>query len=201
MSNEIKNMIESIKPGSIDEDMTLTDLLEDLHNHYRVAERRASWDNIKGNDYVIEVYDLAGHKAVWIDDQYDAKLSVLDEDESKLDPEQIIRNIVDGWDHDDQSDIEWLHAWGYLDIDAVEVTADYDEPVNVLEIGCYGGYSPAKLVTDIDPYGDTKPSDILVEWDNAKAAQAWIDEMDSREIVLAHNEMGRASYYIVAVNK
>ena len=100
------------------------------------------------------------------------------------DPEDVVRAIIDGWEHD-ETDLSWLVAWGY-DIEGLTPPPPdgYTGPCKIVAVGCYGGYQSADYVDDT--------------WPNIAAAEAWIAEQYQHQYDLAHNEMGRPTYRIVA---
>jgi len=192
--NEIDTIEELVKltfpdyDPDIDDYVDIVDIV--LSEGKLIAERRASWDNIKGNDYVVAIYELGGHRLIWVDDQYDPELVVLEH--SNQTPEEIIRDIIEDWEHE-ETDLEWMLAWGYDDVlDAAIVPDDYDDTVNVLRIGNYYGCDTYTIIRDDDDIDAP-----IREWPNAKAARKWIDEQESGTYMLAHGEAGIPSYRII----
>ena len=82
------------------------------------------------------------------------------------------------------------YQWGLSDPDDDAVRADDDSPCKIVVKGCYYGYTPYNYATG--ERGET------LVFDNAPAAQAWINEQESKTYYLSHNEADRPHYTIVS---
>ena len=101
----------------------------------------------------------------------------------------FLRSCAREWAvNDDLPQLE-LYRWGLFAPADDAVDADYAEPVVIVSVGCYHGWTPIDYVKT--HAGDT------IEFNCAADAQAWIDEHNAGTYYLGHNEAGRPSYTIV----
>jgi len=118
---------------------------------------------------------------------------LLDSEEADAalqDPETFLRDRASAWaDNSDDPRLE-RYQWGLSDPDDDAVRADDDSPCKIVVTGCYYGYMPYNYATG--ERGET------LVFDNAPAAQAWINKQKSKTYHLSHNEAGRPHYTIVS---
>ena len=118
---------------------------------------------------------------------------LLDTDEAQTalaDTDAYLRDAADAW-ADSMPDPQMeRYQWGIADPANDVVSANFTRPCRIVVKGCYYGYTPYDYVTD--ERGET------LIFDNAAAAQAWIDEQEAGRYDLGHNEAGRPTSYIVA---
>ena len=128
-----------------------------------------------------------------IEEDADNREYLLDTDEAQTalaDTDAYLRDAADAW-ADSMPDPQMeRYQWGIADPANDVVSADDTRPCRIVVKGCYYGYTPYDYATD--ERGET------LIFDNAAAAQAWIDEQEAGRYDLGHNEAGRPTSYIVA---
>ena len=118
---------------------------------------------------------------------------LLDTDEAQTalaDTDAYLRDAADAWAENMPDPQMERYQWGIADPANDVVSADDPRPCRIVVKGCYHGYTPYSYATD--ERGET------LIFDNAAAAQAWIDDQESGRYYLDHNEAGRPTYYIIA---
>ena len=130
---------------------------------------------------------------ILVEEDADNREYLLDADEAQtaLDsPAAFLEDAAAAWaDSMPKPQLE-RYQWGIADPANDVVSADDTRPCRIVTKGCYYGYTPYDYATD--ERGET------LIFDNAAAAQAWIDEQESGRYYLDHNEAGRPTYYIIA---
>lgn len=152
------------------------------YNNLRVALYRVTKDiaNAKIGDLLL------------IEEDADNREYLLDAREAQTalaSPADFLKDAAWAWaDNMPEPQLE-RYQWGIDDPANDAVSADDDRPCRIVVKGCYYGYTPYDYATD--ERGET------LMFDNAAAAQAWIDEQESGRYDLGNNEAGRPTAYIV----
>ena len=122
----------------------------------------------------------------------DTRDYLLDDSEAQTalaNPDDYLRSCASAWaDNETYWQLE-RYRWGIDDPANDAVAEEYKEPCRIVVKGCYYGYTPYDYACD----NTGEP----IDFDNAPAAQAWIDEQEAGTYYLSHNEAGRPTYIIV----
>ena len=122
----------------------------------------------------------------------DSRDFLLDASEARsalANPDDFLRSCASAWANNETYWQLERYRWGIDDPANDAVSEGYDKPCVVVVKGCYNGYAPYNYACD--DAGDS------LEFDDAAAAQAWIDEHEAGTYYLSHNEAGRPTYTIV----
>lgn len=154
------------------------------------SQTQTQYGNIRVSLYRVTA-DIAKAKAgdlLLIEEDADNREYLLDTDEAQTalaDTDAYLRDAADAW-ADSMPDPQMeRYQWGIADPANDVVSADDTRPCRIVVKGCYYGYTPYER-------GET------LIFDNAAAAQARIDDLESGRYYLDHNEAGRPTYYIIA---
>ena len=105
-------------------------------------------------------------------------------------PDDFLRACASAWANNVEPWQLERYRWGLNNPYDDAVADDFDQPCRIVVKGCYNGYTPYDYACD----NTGEP----VDFDNAAAAQAWIDAHVQGTYYLSHNEAGRPSYYIIS---
>ena len=159
------------------------------------SQAQTQYGNIRVSLYRVTA-DIAKAKAgdlLLIEEDADNREYLLDTDEAQtaLDsPAAFLEDAAAAWADSMPTPQLERYQWGIDDPANDVVSASFTRPCRIVVKGCYYGYTPYDYATD--ERGKT------LIFDNAAAAQAWIDEQEAGRYDLGHNEAGRPTCYVVA---
>lgn len=159
------------------------------------SQAQTQYGNIRVSLYRVTA-DIAKAKAgdlLLVEEDADNREYLLDTDEAQtaLDsPAAFLEDAAAAWADSMPTPQLERYQWGIDDPANDVVSASFTRPCRIVVKGCYYGYTPYDYATD--ERGKT------LIFDNAAAAQAWIDEQEAGRYDLGHNEAGRPTCYVVA---
>lgn len=106
------------------------------------------------------------------------------------DPQAFIEAAVWEWIGNDDDALA-AYRWGFRSPSDDAVDESHEGPVRIVSEGFCYGHTPFGFVTEQDGWEPRV-------WDSRAKAIAWIEEEESEVYRLAHNEMGRPTYTVVA---
>ena len=122
-------------------------------------------------------------------DTHDLLLNASEAQTALANPDDVLDSYTSAWaDNVEHWQIE-RYRWGIDDPANDAVAEEYTGPCRIVVKGCYNGYTPYDYACD----NTGEP----IDFPDAPAAQAWIDEHEQGTYYLSHNEAGRPTYTIV----
>ena len=159
------------------------------------SQSQAQYNNIYVALYRVtsDAANLHAGDVIYRESDADTRDFLLDASEAAdalANPDDFLQSCAHSWAANDDDPVLERYRWGIGDPADAAVSSEYNQPCRIVVKGCYYGYTPYDCATD--ERGET------LIFDNAAAAQAWIDEQESGRYYLDHNEAGRPTYYIIA---